>query len=344
MTFRLFFGLLILFFGNILTAAEIKLNPAHPVEYTVKRGDTLWNIAGKFLKNPWQWNEIWQSNSQIKNPDLIFPGDIIVLSFVEGKPQLSFAGNQNNGKVELAPKIREVSIQEAIKIIPIEAIAPFLSSPKIVDKKQLDSAPYVVDFAKEHLLAGAGDRIYVRSIEHPETLNFTVYRKGKKFEMPDSKEIMGFEAIYIADAVLQNSGDPATLEITQSKNVIRKGDKLMPTENGQLALNFFPQAPAKQIKGQIISVLDGLAQIGQHHIVTINKGSADGLKPGHVLQILQRGKKIIDPFAKLKNDEVTLPEEEAGILMVFRIFDHISYALVMSAKNAIHVSDYVVTP
>ncbi len=219
-----------------------------------------------------------------------------------------------------------------------------MSSPKIVDKKQLDSAPYIVDFTKEHLLAGAGDRIYVRSIEHPTTLNFTVYRKGKKFELPSSKKIIGFEAIHIAEAVLQNTGDPATLKVTQSKNVIRKGDKIMATENGRLALNFFPQAPAKQIKGQIISVLDGVAQIGQHNIVVINKGAADGLKSGHVLQILQRGETIIDPFAKLKNDEVTLPDEEAGILMVFRIFDHISYALVMSAKNAIHVSDYVVTP
>ncbi|MEE9354281.1 MAG: LysM peptidoglycan-binding domain-containing protein [Methylococcaceae bacterium] len=342
MTFRTSFGLFIFLFSTVLLAAEIKLTPSHPNEYTVKQSDTLWDISEKFLQNPWQWSEVWNKNSKTENPNLIFPGDIIALTFVNGNPQLGFA-EHNNGRL-LAPRMREVDFQDAIKIIPIEAIAPFLSSPKIVAKQELDSAPYVVDFAKEHLLGGAGDRIYVRSIEQPKTLNYTVYREGKEFLNPETKNVLGYEANYIADAVLQSTGDPATLEITKSRNVIRKGDKLMPTQDNKVALNFFPRSPETQIKGAIISVLEGVSQIGQHNIVVINKGSADGLKSGHVLKIFQRGRTIKDYYGKLKNDIVTLPNEEAGKLMTFRVFENISYALVMTVKDAIHVSDYVVTP
>jgi hypothetical protein len=342
MTFRTFFGLFLIFLSNIIWAEEIKLKASHPSDYTVKQSDTLWDISAKFLKNPWDWSEVWNKNSHLENPNLIFPGDVISLTFVNGKPQLGFAKHRN-GRL-LAPRVRDIDTQDAIKIIPIEAIAPFLSSPKIVDKQEIDSAPYVVDFAKEHLLGGAGDRIYVRSINAPKSLSYTVYRKGKEFIHPETKDLLGYEANYIADAVLEDSGDPATLEIIRARDVIRKGDKLMPTEDGQIALNFFPRPPEIQIKASIISVLDGVSQIGQHNIVVINKGSVDGLETGHVLKILQRGKTIKDSYAKLKNDEVTLPNEEAAILMTFRVFERISYALVMTAKDAIHVSDYVVTP
>ncbi len=342
MTFRAFFGLFLILFSNVLWAEEIKLKPSHPSEYTVKQSDSLWDISEKFIQNPWHWSEVWKKNSQIENPNLIFPGDVIALTFVNGKPQLGFAKHRT-GKL-LAPRVRDFDVQDAIKIIPIEVIAPFLSSPKIVDEQEIDSAPYIVDFAREHLLGGAGDRIYVRSIIQPKTLSYTVYRKGKEFLHPETKDPLGYEANYIADAVLQNSGDPATLKIIKSRDVLRKGDKLMSTEDSQVALNFFPRPPETQIIGSIISVLDGVSQIGQHNIVVINKGSANGLETGHVMKIYQRGKTIKDYYAKLKNDEVTLPNEEAGILMTFRIFERISYALVMTAKDAIHVSDYVVTP
>ena len=342
MTFRAFFGLFLIIFSNMLWAEEIKLKPSYPSEYTVKQNDTLWDLSEKFLQNPWQWSEVWKKNSQLENPNLIFPGDVIALTFVNGKPQIGFAKHRN-GKL-LAPRMREIDIQDAVKIIPIEAIAPFLSSPEIVAKQEIESAPYVVDFAKEHLLGGTGDRIYVRSIHNPESIDYTVYREGKEFLHPETKDPLGYEAIYIADAELQNAGDPATLEIIKSRGVIRKGDKLMPDKEGQVALNFFPRSPEAQIKGSIISVLEGVSQIGQHHIVVINKGSKDGLKSGHVLKIFQRGRTIRDFYGKLKNDKVTLPNEEAGTLMTFRVFENISYALVMTVKDAIHVSDYVVTP
>jgi len=341
MTFRTFFGLCIIIFSNILWAEEIKLNASHPGKYTVKQGDTLWNISKKFLQNPWQWSEIWQQNGKIENPNLIFPGDIVALTFVNGKPRLGLANPKQN---LLAPRMREISAQEAIKVIPIEAIESFLTSPRIVSKKDLKMAPYVVDFAKEHLLAGAGDRIYVRSISQNKGLNFTVVREGNEFLQTESNETLGYEAIYLADAVLEKTGDPATLEITNSRSVIRKGDKLLPSEGGQIALNFFPKTPDVQIKGEIISVLDGVSQLGQHNIVAINKGSSEGLKPGHTLKIMKRGKTINDSYGELRNEKINLPNEEAGVLMIFRAFNKISYGIIMTAVDAIHINDYVISP
>ena len=371
MAFRTLFGFIVSFFISINTwAEEIQINPSHPDQYTVVKGDTLWDISGKFLNHPWQWPELWSNNSQIKNPHLIYPGDTIYFSIVNGKPQLSLSRNEQqtqspadstcilseedvkNGRTEFAvsedgkllPCIRETIIKQAIELIPTESIAQFLTSPKVVGENELNNAPYVVDIAGEHLVAGAGDRLYVRSITQPESLSYTVYRAGDTYVSPETGEILGYEAKYIADTTLQQTGDPATLSITKSNSEIRKGDRVMPKTEEEITLNYFPRPPEKNINGSIISVLGGVSQIGLYNVVVIDKGTKDGILAGHELDIYQNGKSINDPYSAIKNDVVKLPDEIAGTLMVFRPFERVSYALVMKATQAIHILDKVQTP
>jgi hypothetical protein len=371
MTFRTLFGFMVSFFISISSwADEVQINPAHPDQYTVVKGDTLWDISGKFLNHPWQWPELWSDNSQIKNPNLIYPGDTVYFSIVNGKPQLSLSRNDQqtlssassscvlseadvrNGRTDFAvsengkllPCIRETNLKQAIKLIPNDAIAPFLTSPRVVAENELNSAPYVVDFAGEHLVAGAGDRLYARSITQPDSLSYTVYRSGDTYISPETGEILGYEAKYIADTTLKQTGDPATLFITRSASEIRKGDRIMSNSDEELSLNYFPRPPKESIKGSIISVLGGVSQIGLYNVVVIDKGTKDGLLAGHELTIYQRGNSVNDPYSPIKNDIVKLPDEIAGTLMVFRPFERVSYALVMKATQALHILDKVQTP
>ena len=341
MAFRKILGLLIsLLFSININADTIKINPDHPEQYTVVKGDTLWDISGKFLEQPWQWPQLWENNPQIKNPHLIYPGDTLHFSMVDGKPRLSFS----DGTVILKPRIRTSPSDQAIKLIPTDAIAQFLTSPKVVNDNILEQSPYVIGFAGEHIVVGAGDRVYVRSIPNPESLSYTIYRPGEAYVSPDyPDEVLGYEAEFIADATIQKSGDPATLVITKSDIEIRKGDRLMVSEKSALALNYFPRPPEKPIGGSIIGVLNGVSQIGQHNIVVIDRGTADGLKPGHTLDIYNLGKTVDDPYNRYidRQSYVKLPDEIAGQLMVFRPFERVSYALVLEATQAIHILDRV---
>jgi hypothetical protein len=351
-------------------AEEIQINPAHPDQYTVVKGDTLWDISGKFLNQPWQWPELWSHNSQIKNPQLIYPGDTIYFLIANGRPQLGLSKNEQpaqypgdsscvlsendvkNGRTKFAvsetgkllPCIRETAIKKAINLIPTESIAQFLTSPKVVTENELSNAPYVIDFAGEHLIAGAGDKVYVRSIAQSENLSYTIYRAGEAYISPDTGEVLGYDAKYIADTTLQQSGDPSTLLITKSNSEVRKGDRTMPKNEDEVILNYFPRPPEKSINGSVISVLGGVSQIGLYNIVVIDKGTKDGILAGHDLAIYRKGKSINDPYSAVKNDVVKLPDEIAGTLMVFRPFERVSYALVMKATQAIHILDKVKTP
>ena len=368
MIFRTLSGLTIyLLFSLNAWADNIQINPSHPTQYTVSQGDTLWDISGKFLTHAWQWPELWRSNTQIKNPHLIYPGDTIYFSMIDGKPQLNLIRSElaqvhtpcvlreedyKKGRQDFAvsadgkvlPCIRETDLKQAIRLIPTETLASHLTSPKVVSKGELDNSPYVVDFAGEHLLVGTGDRIYVRSITEPKNLNYTIYRPGNAYTSPESGEILGYEAQYIADAILQQPGDPATLEISKANREIHIGDRIMPSAEQDIALNYFPRPPEQSIKGSIISVLGGVSQIGRYNVVVIDKGIADGLSVGHELDIYKHGKTVKDAYSLVKNEQVNLPDEVAGTLMVFRSFERVSYALIMKATQALHVLDKVKTP
>jgi hypothetical protein len=250
----------------------------------------------------------------------------------------------SNAERVLYPHMRAEDTSSAIDMIPYEAIAPYLSSPKVVTKDELENAPYIIDFSGEHLIAGAGTKVYVRSILKPDYLAYTTYRPGETFQDPDTDEILGYEAIYIADNVILNLSDPATLRIINADREVRRGDRLMPTSEDTSTFNFFPTPPNKQINGTIISVLNGVQELGQYDVVALNKGEKDGLKKGHILTIIQKGKLIPDPFHINKNELVKLPDEEAGIVLVFRTFERVSYALIMTASRNISVFDLVQTP
>lgn len=363
--------LLICCFSAMTLAETLQINPSHPDQYTVVHGDTLWDISAKFLRNPWQWPDLWRFNTQIKNPHLIYPGDTIYFSVLNGTPQLSLSRPTSNTTIadnegacvlleddvkngrskfpmtkegKLQPCIRESGLNQAIKLIPLDKISQFLNSPSVVGANDLNASPYVVALAGEHLIAGAGDNLYVRTITSVQPTAYTIYRAGNTYINPESGEILGYEAMYIADASLLQAGDPATLKIIKSSSEIRTGDRLMPNAEARLTLNYFPRPPDKPIKGNIISVLDGVSQIGLYNVVVIDKGTRDGLAVGHQLDVYQKGVMALDNFSQIKNDFVKLPDEKAGIIMVFRVFNTVSYALVMKASQAIHLLDKVQSP
>lgn len=363
-----------LLFSMSVWADEIQLNPNHPGQYTVVEGDTLWAISGQFLQRPSQWPELWSYNSQIRNPHLIYPGDTIYFSTVDGKPRLSFSrdtlqyqsdqarfndnadcGIENEdittGRTnyalatgKLSPCVRVTDIKKAVQLIATDEIDQFLTSPRVVGANELNSAPYIVDLAGEHLIAGTGNKLYVRGMVQPKTMSYTIYRPGDAYIRPGTKEILGYEAKYIGNASLQEEGNPATLMITKANSEIRIGDRIMANIEENVSLNYFPRPPEQTINASIISVLGGVSQIGRYNVVVIDRGTDAGLLPGHELDIYKRGKIARDPYSVIKNDVVKLPDEFAGTLMVFRPFEHISYALVMKASQAIHVLDKVQTP
>lgn len=321
-------------------SSSVALNPSHPDEYTVVKGDTLWDISARFLSKPWLWPEVWYANPQIQNPHLIYPGDVISLVYVDGRPQLRL---RRGGSDKLSPQVRSTPLDAAIPTIPIDAIQQFLNHSRVVSQQEIDAAPYIVESADEHLITGAGDRVYVRGLTSAETNAFSVYRRGQVYRDPDSNEELGVEALFIGDANLQRFGDPSTLQLVRTTREAVIGDRLFPVDADEIQRNFQPHAPA-DMHGRIIAVVDGVTQIGQHQVVVLNRGTRDGMEVGHVLAISQAGSTVADKVSGKRGDTVTLPDERAGVLMVFRCFERVSYALIMSATRPIHVLDKVDNP
>jgi len=322
----------------------VALNPAHPDRYTVVKGDTLWDIAGRFLRDPWQWPEVWHVNPQIENPHLIYPGDTIILTYLNGKPVLSIQRGGESGTVKLSPQIRSTPVDTAIPVIPMGDIMPFLSRPYVMDKKDMDAAPYIVSFKEERIAGTTHDKIYVRSIDTEEHSRYDIIRPGKPYKDAETGEILGYEAAYIGTAELERTGDPASLNIINSKMEAIDGYRLLPVVYDKKQKDFYPKAPDQNIEGNIIAVFNGVTQIGQHNIVVLDRGSDNGLAPGHVLTVDKRGATIFDRVSPDPHDQVTLPDERAGTLMVFRTFPRVSFGIIMSATAVIHVLDRVHTP
>jgi len=328
-----------LFCWNVL-ADDIELNPSHPDRYVVVRGDTLWDISARFLKTPWRWPDIWQGNNQIANPHLIYPGDIIELTFVDGQPRLSI----NRGDKKLSPEIRRSNLDDAIPMIPIDAIAPFLNNPRVMSEDEYEEAPYVVAFDDKHAMGSPGYKAYVLRLEESKVEDgHTVVRLGEEFKDGETDESLGFEAMFIAESTVVREGDPATIMPTKSTREVRKGDRVVPTLENPIVQNYHPHAPDDDIRGRIVGVVDGVRNVGKYNVVIIDRGQKDGIEVGHVLQIDQAGETIRDIVAGGSNT-ATLPNEKAGVLMVFRVFDRVSYALVMGANRALHRLDIVRTP
>jgi hypothetical protein len=323
----------------------IPLNPSHPDTYVVKRGDTLWDISSMFLRDPWYWPEIWYVNPQVENPHLIYPGDVLTLVYIDGRPQIQMSrGASAGGTDRLSPQIREEQLTEAVDTIPYEAIAPFLSKGMVLSKSEIKGLPHIVALRDEHLVGASGNDAYVRGKIGGEQSVYSVVHIGEKLRDPDDGDVLGYEGIYVADGRIRRSGDPATLELNNSQREALKGDRLI-AQNDPLPLNFEPRAPDRPVEGRIMHVVDGVTQIGQYQVIVINRGTRHGLAPGHVLSIWQAGDKVDDPVDPgAFNRKVQLPDELAGTLMVFKTYDRLSYALVMQAEGPIHTLDKVRNP
>jgi hypothetical protein len=323
-------------------ADQVALKEGHPDRYVVVKGDTLWDISGKFLDSPWLWPEIWHVNPQIENPHLIYPGDMISLVYVDGKPQLRI--QRGKGTFKLSPKARVERLDTAIPTIPIDTIQQFLTQPLVVDENTMEDAAYVVSSAGEHLIVGAGDRIYVRGIDADQGSRYNVFRPGDAYVDPDTNEVLGYEALYLGDGHSERFGDPSTVKLDRTTREINIGDRVMPMSQEDVHAYFSPHASKDDVKGTIIAVVDGVSQIGQYQVVVINRGARENVDVGTVFAIEQRGASIPDQVSENPKDVVKLPDERAGLLMVFRTFDKVSFGLIMKATSSLHVGDRLSTP
>ena len=317
---------------------SVPLADGHPNEYVVQVDDTLWDIAATFLKDPWFWPEIWYVNPEIENPHLIYPGDVLGLVTIDGSDRVT---NLRASAYRLTPQARITPLTEAVTSIPYESISAFLTTGIVLERRQARRLPYLVDTRGEHLLASAGNEIYVRGAkgEVPGT-RFTLVHVGDALIDPDDNRLVGYQGIFVGKGTLRRGGDPATVWLTDTTREARKGDRLI-SEATEISLTFFPKAPSSTIDGRIISVVDGVTQIGQYHVVFINRGERNGLAVGDVLSVFQTGKVVAD---QVRGGRVRLPDEDAGTIMVFKVYNRIAYGLVMEATQAIHIHDKVRNP
>lgn len=319
--------------------AAPELRTDHPERYTVVKGDTLWDISGRFLSNPWYWPEIWHVNPQVANPHLIYPGDELALVYIDGKPRITKVATGNN-VVRLSPKVRSVPIETPIPAIPLDAIGSFLTDTRIVSPEDLNRAPYVLEGEDGRIITGAGDQVYARG-EKPAN-KVGIFRRGQEFHDPKTGEFLGLEARSIgAGNVIAENRDVLTVNLTNTNQEVRIGDRLMTNVNRPLATSFVPSAPDQKIEGEMIAVEGGVSQIGQFDVVAVNRGTREGLESGNVLAVLQSGNLVRDPMT---GETIELPSERAGLLMVFQAYEKMSYGLVLEATQALEVGDKVTNP
>lgn len=338
-------GLLISTAVICFSVQAVQLKPGHPHEYIVKEGDTLWDISQTFLSDAWLWPEIWQINNQIDNPHKIYPGDVIGLVYKGKQTKVTVVerGPASRGVVKLTPAARVTELAHAIPPIPMTAVSSFMSNSRIVKSKELKKAPYVVAGDDSRILAGGGGKVYARGfkVDKPSP-GYGIFRKGQVFVDPDTSEVLGLEAREVgAGSVQAWDGDVATLSLSNAREEVMAGDRLLDTEERQAVANFMPSAPPENIYGRMIAVLGGVTQIGQYQVVVVNQGARDGVESGNVLAVYKEGKAIVDRVTKQK---VRLPSERAGLMMLFRVFEKVSYGLILKAKSPLSVGDEVRSP
>lgn len=412
--------------SSLAGADDIKLQENPPQQHVVVKGDTLWGISSKFLKDPWRWPQLWQMNrEQIKNPHLIYPGDVVVLDMQGGSPRLRLV--QGERIVKLSPQVRAEALEaQGVQSIPLSAIGPFLTKPLIIEEGDLDNVPYIVGTDEDRVIMGLGDRVYAANAKDRDIKDWSIFRQGKLLHDPDSKQPMGYEGEYVGEArALSNSkNNLMELEVTRSVQEIRRDDRLVPSiNNGEL--KYVPHAPEQVVNGQIISAYGSISDTGKYGTVLINKGRKDGMEAGHVLALYSKGRTVagkpaetrknawrymdkeclkpgktishdqfydpketlepcanepiadtpskevtysdigcLKPGAKISfdqffnpkevyklhcrsgsaEDEITLPDARTGLIFVYRVFDRVSYALVMSANRPVYLLDVVKNP
>ena len=344
---RIISALVLAIVTTLCCAAEqpLQLADGAPSRYVVVAGDTLWGLSARFLKEPWRWPEIWRLNrQQIKNPNLIFPGDVIVLDRdANGDPLLRV----EDGK--LRPKIYAEQMTQAIPPIPPNVIEPYISVPLVVEADGLDHAARIVATQQDRVFLGNGDLAYVENAD-PAQRQWQIYRNGRPLLDPDypdqnpadPKHVLGYEAFYLGSATQVKAGNPATFEVLTAKEEIGRGDRLVPAVRPAL-VSYLPHKPDASIDGRVISVYGRVGTAGRGSIISFNRGALDGLEIGHVLA-LERNRAVVQRDEQDRKVNVQIPAERAGLVFVFRTFEHISYALIVQSEGTIEVNDFVRTP
>ena len=324
----------------IAATPEIRANA--PDRHIVVKGDTLWDISAMFFKDPWKWPQIWGLNKDvIKNPHWIYPGQVVILDRRTGTLVIGGKTPQapSSNVVKLEPQVRlEPSSHEAIPSIPASDIEPFLTRPLVVDKDQLANAPRIVGTVDNRVILATDDIAYVKNLPSDKGVNWQIYRPGKKLVDPDTHKVLGYQATYLGNARVQQFGNVSTLKITHSVEEINMGDRLVQAVAAP-PNNYIPRAPSSDISSRVISIFGGVREAGQNNVVVINKGKRDGIENGYVLALYHKGKTIQDEGKPLK-----LPDIRYGLIFVFRVFDKVSYALVMQTRLPVELLDVAKTP
>lgn len=300
-------------------APEPVLRPTAPTRYVVQEGDTLWSIANVFLRDPWFWSEIWLVNPQVRNPHLIYPGDVLSIYFVDGRPRVT---------VDLGPRIRIEALEEAP--FPIGALQPFMFRARVVDEETLARAPYIVAAQDERVLFGTGDRVYVRNAPDAERYDlYQLVRRDRMLVDPVTGEELGVATIPIGEAEILRGGEIATALIHDGLREAVRGDRLIGFDDDPNLL-FDISRPPPGLEGQVIMLFDAISQIGRYQVAVINRGEREGVTEGQVFAVWESGRTAVD-IVSGRNDVVQLPEEEIGTLMVFRSFEKVAYGLLIES-------------
>lgn len=339
--FCLLFGFAIAFGSAAAARTPLVLADDAPDSYTVSTGDTLWSIAGRFLREPWRWPEIWRMNrSQIANPHLIHPGQVILLD--RSGPSLQLARKLGDGSVRLQPRIHEEALVDAIPAIPLQAIEPFLSRPRIVDDGSLAGAATIIATETSRMLTATGDTVFATAVS-ADVDAWQIFRPARPLRDPASGEIIAYEADYLGSARVRAHGEPAELEISAAIEEIGVGDRMLPSEHASL-FAYAPHAPDHAVSGRIVSIHRGVAEAGPLSVVTLGVGTGDGIERGHVLALLRtRGRSEYRDEQGIRR-EFELPDQPYGLALVFRVYQRLAHALVMESDGQVSVGDAVRTP
>ncbi|HEX9194663.1 MAG TPA: LysM domain-containing protein [Azonexus sp.] len=329
------------------SAAEpLKLVDNPPDRHVVVRGDTLWGISGKFLKEPWRWPEIWNMNrEEIKNPHLIYPGQVVYLDRSGKTPRLRLGKpvKSGSGTVKLQPHVYSDPVQQAIPSIPPNQIEPFLSQPLVVEQGELDTVPRIVAGPEYRGMMGNGDQAFATAIPDASVVRWNVFRPGKPLIDPDTGNTIGYEAFFLGNANLVQPGEPAALQITVAKEEIMRGDRLIPAPPVNI-ISYVPHRPDHEVAARVMTIYGGVSEGGRASIVSLNRGKNDGLEVGHVLALFRnRVASAIDQDT-MRRVDTPIPEERYALVFVFRVFNGVSYALVLESSKPVTIGDYARNP
>ncbi|SFC62473.1 LysM peptidoglycan-binding domain-containing protein [Massilia yuzhufengensis] len=344
-------------FAAPASAAECSFRPNAPDQHVVVKGDTLWDISGHFLQNPWCWPQVWGMNrEEIRNPHWIYPGQIIYFDRSRGRLSLTRPGSGGDGRGEppitkLSPQVRTESLErDAVQSIPAGMIEPYLTQPLVVENDELAGAPRIVASQEGRVYLGTGDRVYVTGqLQGGKT--FQVFRPGTVLKDPQTGKVLAREAAYLGSVTLDKEAAPGvdahTFRVTETRQEMGVNDLLIPMPPSPVR-NYVPHAPAHTIDARVMSIYAGVTYAGQSQVVTVNRGSIDGLDVGAVLQLYHLGKTVPDPASKgvlgFRKQQIKLPDEQYGSLFIFRVFKNVSYGLIMQVTAPVEVGDVARSP